>query len=191
MRHPHCGICCNAQFLSYIDLEAFEGFCSPIVVAADALGRRPQAPNSKDISMSATDPFATIPFQVPEHVRVLAEKGVAQAREGYQKFKEAAETSNVALEAVYTSATKGAGDFTSKVLDIARTNTESAFDFTQRLLGVKSVHEAFDIVNAHARKQFEVLTAQSKELADVAQKVATDTVEPIKAGAAKAFKSVA
>lgn len=141
--------------------------------------------------MSANDPFSTVPFQVPEQVRVLAEKGVAQAREGYQKFKEAAETSNVALEAVYTSATRGAGDFTAKVLDIARANTESAFDFTQRLLGVKSVHEAFEVVNAHAHKQFEVLTAQSKELADVAQKVATDTVEPIKANAAKAFKSVA
>jgi phasin len=155
------------------------------------MGGSPAAPNSKDIAMSATDPFATVPFQVPEHVRVLAEKGVAQAREGYQKFKEAAETSNVALEAVYTSATRGAGDFTAKVLDIARTNTESAFDFTQRLLGVKSMQEAFEVTNAHARRQFEVLTAQSKELADVAQKVATDTVEPIKAGAAKAFKSVA
>lgn len=141
--------------------------------------------------MAHTDPFSAVSFQVPEHVRVMAEKGVAQAREGYQKFKEAAETSNVALEAVYTSATRGAGDLTAKVLDIARANTESAFDFTQRLLGVKSVHEAFEVVNAHARKQFDVLTAQSKELADVAQKVATDTVEPIKASAAKTFKNVA
>jgi phasin len=141
--------------------------------------------------MNASDPFSTVPFQVPEHVRAMAEQGVAQAREGYQKLKNAAETSNVALEAVYTSATKGAGDFTAKVLDIARANTESAFDFTQRLLGVKSIHEAFEVVNDHARKQFETLTAQSKELADVAQKAAAETVEPIKASAAKAFKHVA
>jgi phasin len=141
--------------------------------------------------MNASDPFSTAPFQVPEHVRAMAEQSVAQARESYQKLKDAAETSNVALEAVYTSATKGAGDFTAKVLDIARANTESAFDFTQRLLGVKSIHEAFEVVNDHARKQFETLTAQSKELADVAQKAAAETVEPIKASAAKAFKHVA
>jgi phasin len=142
--------------------------------------------------MSANDPFSTVvPFQVPEQVRAFAEKGVSQAREGYQKLKEAAETNNGAMEAAYTSATKGAGDFTAKVIEIAKTNTESAFDFAQALLGVKSLPEAFELVNSHARKQFETLTTQSKDLADITQKVATETVEPIKAGAAKAFKTVA
>jgi phasin len=142
--------------------------------------------------MSANDPFSTVvPFQVPEQVRAFAEKGVSQAREGYQKLKEAAETNNGAMEAVYTSATKGAGDFTAKVIEIAKTNTESAFDFAQALLGVKSLPDAFELVNTHARKQFETLTAQSKDLAEITQKVATETVEPIKAGAAKAFKTVA
>lgn len=142
--------------------------------------------------MSANDPFSTVvPFQVPEQVRAFAEKGVSQAREGYQKFKEAAESNNGAIEAAYTSATKGAGDFTAKVIEIAKTNTESAFDFAQALMGVKSLPEAFELVNSHARKQFETLTAQSKDLADITQKCATETVEPIKAGAAKAFKTVA
>jgi len=142
--------------------------------------------------MSANDPFSTVvPFQVPEQVRAFAEKGVSQARESYQKLKEAAETNNGAIEAAYTSATKGAGDYTAKVIEIAKTNTESAFDFAQALLGVKSLPEAFELVNNHARKQFEILTAQSKDLADITQKVATETVEPIKAGAAKAFKTVA
>ncbi len=75
------------------------------------------------------------------------------------------------------------------MIDIAKTNTESAFDFAQNLLGVKSLPEAFELVNSHARKQFEVLTAQSKDLAALGQKVATDTVEPISAGAAKVFKT--
>lgn len=141
--------------------------------------------------MSSSDPFSTvIPFQVPEQVRAFAEKGVSQARDGYQKFKEAAESNNGVFEAAYTSATKGANDLTAKLIDIAKTNTESAFDFAQSLIGVKSLPEAFELVNTHARKQFEVLTAQSKDLAEFGQKVAADTVEPIKAGAAKAFKTV-
>lgn len=142
--------------------------------------------------MSANDPFSTVvPFQVPEQVRAFAEKGVSQARESYQKLKEAAETNNGAMEAAYTSATRGAGDFTAKVIEIAKTNTESAFDFAQALLGVKSLPDAFELVNSHARKQFETLTAQSKDLAEITQKVASETVEPIKAGAAKAFNTVA
>lgn len=139
--------------------------------------------------MSANDQFSTVvPFQVPEQVRAFAEKGVAQARDGYQKLKEAAESNNSALEASYTTATKGAGDFTAKVIEIAKTNTESAFDFAQSLIGAKSLPEAFELLNTHARKQYEVLTAQSKDLAALTQKVATDTVEPIKASAAKTFK---
>ena len=44
----------------------------------------------------STDPFSSsvIPFQVPEQVREFAEKGVLQVREGYAKFKDAAETHN-------------------------------------------------------------------------------------------------
>ncbi|HAR26919.1 MAG TPA: phasin, partial [Bradyrhizobium sp.] len=35
------------------------------------------------------------------------------------------------------------------------------------------------------RKQFETYTAQAKELAELGQKVASETAEPIKASAAK------
>lgn len=139
--------------------------------------------------MSANDPFSTVvPFQVPEQVRAFAEKGVSSARDGYQKLKEVAETNNGALEAAYTSASKGAHDYTAKLIDIAKLNTESAFDFAQSLIGVKSLPEAFELMNAHARKQYEALTSQSKELTAFAQKVASETVEPIKASAAKTFK---
>ena len=42
-----------------------------------------------------------------------------------------------------------------------------------------------------ARKQFEAFTEQGKELTAAAQKLATDTAEPFKAGVTKAFKKVA
>ena len=142
--------------------------------------------------MSATDPFSTVvPFQVPEQVRAFAEKGVSSARDGYQKLKEAAESNNGALEAAYNSASKGAGDFTTKIIDIAKINTTSAFDFAQSLLDVKSLPEVFELMNTHARAQYEVLTAQSKDLSALAQKVAAETVEPIKANAAKFYKPAA
>ena len=56
---------------------------------------------------------------------------------------------------------------------------------------VKSLSEAVELSTAHARKQFDTLTAQSKDLAALAQKVATDTAEPVKEGVSKAFKKVA
>jgi hypothetical protein len=57
---------------------------------------------------NSTDPFSAsvIPFEVPEQVRAFAEKGVSQARESYTKFKDAAETHNSTVEAVFSTATK-------------------------------------------------------------------------------------
>jgi len=140
----------------------------------------------------ANDPFSTVvPFEVPGSIREFAEKGVSQAREAYEKFKEVAQTGNETIEAVYSTATKGAADYTSKVIEIARTNANSTFDLAEKLIGVKSPSEAFALITTHARSQLETLTSQTKELAELGQKVATDAVEPIKANASKVFPKVA
>ena len=136
---------------------------------------------------NSTDPFSAsvVPFEVPEQVRAFAEKGVSQARESYTKFKDAAETHNSTIEAVFTTATKGATDYSAKVLDIVKANTNAAFDFAQELVGAKTPSQAMELWSAHAKKQVETLTAQAKELAELAQKVATETAEPIKASVSK------
>jgi phasin len=141
----------------------------------------------------ATDPFSAsiIPFEVPEQVRAFAEKGVSQARESYTKFKDAAETHNSTIEAVFTTATKGATDYSAKLLDMVKANTNATFDFAQELVGAKSLPQAMELWSAHAKKQVETITAQTKELAELTQKIATETVEPIKAGASKLFKPAA
>ena len=142
---------------------------------------------------NATDPFSAsiIPFEVPEQMRAFAEKGVSQARDNYAKFKDAAETHNGTMEAVFTSASKGASAYQAKVMEFVKTNTTSALDFAQELLGAKSPSEALELWTTHARKQFETFTAQAKELGELSQKVAAETVEPIKTSASKFYKPAA
>jgi phasin len=142
---------------------------------------------------NATDPFSAsiIPFEVPEQMRAFAEKGVSQARDNYAKFKDAAETHNGTMEAVFTSASKGASAYQAKVMEFVKTNTTSALDFAQELLGAKSPSEALELWTTHARKQFETFTAQAKELSELSQKVAAETVEPIKTSASKFYKPAA
>ena len=130
-------------------------------------------------------------MEVPAAFRELAEKGVAQTKDAYEKMKAAAEESTAMLETCYATATKGSTEYGAKVIEIARTNTNAYFDYVESLFGVKSPSDLVEISTAHARTQFETLTAQSKELATLAQKVATDTAEPIKAGVGKVMKKVA
>ncbi|MEH2475027.1 phasin [Nitrobacteraceae bacterium AZCC 2161] len=141
----------------------------------------------------STDPFSAsvIPFQVPEQVRAFAEKGVSQAREGYAKFKDAAETHNSTVEAVFGSASKGVTEYSTKLLDIVKTNTGATLDFAQELVSVKSPSVAMELWTVFVRKQVEAFTGQTKELAELTQKIASDTAEPIKTGAAKLFKPAA
>jgi phasin len=142
---------------------------------------------------NASDPFSAsiIPFEVPEQMRALAEKGVSQARDNYARFKDAAETQNSAIEAVFTSASKGASQYSAKLMEFMKANTTATLDFAQDLLGVRSPSEVLDIWSSHSRRQFETLTTQAKELTELAQRVATDTVEPIKSTAAKFYKPAA
>ena len=108
---------------------------------------------------SSTDPFSAsiIPFEVPEQMRAFAEKGVSQARDSYAKFKDAAETHNGTIEAVFTSASKGASEYSAKLIEFFKANTSSSLDFAQELFGVKTPAEAMELWTSHARKQYETL----------------------------------
>src|SRR5258708_17438621 len=105
---------------------------------------------------SSTDPFSSsvIPFEVPEQMRAFAEKGVSQARDNYAKFKDAAESHNGTIEAVFTSASKGASAYSAKLMEFMKANTTSSLDFAQELLGVKSPSEALELWTSHAKKQY-------------------------------------
>ena len=143
--------------------------------------------------MANTDPFSSsvIPFEVPEQMRAFAEKGVSQARDNYAKFKDAAETHNGTIEAVFASASKGASAYSAKLIEFFKANTTSELDFAQELFGVKTPAAAMELWTSHAKKQFETYSAQAKELAELGQKIATETAEPIKATAAKYYKPAA
>jgi hypothetical protein len=67
------------------------------------------------------------------------------------------------------------------VIETARANSNAAFDLYGELLGAKSYSDVVEKTTAFMRSQFETMTAQTKELAEHAQKVATETAEPIKA----------
>src|SRR5215470_19483890 len=139
------------------------------------------------------DPFSAsiIPFEVPEQVRAFAERGVSQARDNYAKFKDAAETHNGTIEAVFTCASKGASTYSAKLMEFMKANTTANLDFAQELLGAKSPSEALELWTSHTRKQFETASAQAKELVELVQRVAAETAEPIKASASKLYKPAA
>jgi phasin len=130
-------------------------------------------------------------MEVPAAFREFAEKSVTQAKDNWEKMKAATEEASDMIEDSYATASKGAADYGLKMVEVARANTNAYFDYAAQMLGVKSVSEAVEVSTAHMRKQFDAMNAQTKELAALAQKVATETCEPIKDSVSTAFKKVA
>ena len=113
-------------------------------------------------------------MEMPEAFREMAEQGAAHARDTYAKAKVASEEAADLLQKTYATVAKGATDYNLKLIEIARTNTRTAFDYAHELLGVKSPSEFIELSTAQMRKQFEAITAQTKELTELAQEVTTE-----------------
>lgn len=153
-------------------------------------------PKAKPASAFETPKFEIPSFEMPKMeipaaFREIAEKSVSQAKDTWEKMKTATEEATDVLETSYATASKGSADYGMKVIELARANTNAAFDFATQLFGAKSVSEVVELSSSHVRSSFETATAQAKELTALAQKVTTEAVEPIKAGVTSAFKKVA
>ena len=127
--------------------------------------------------------------QTTDAFREIASKGVAQAKVNFDKAKAATDEGTDLFKNSYATAAKGATDYNLKFIEIARANANTAFDYANAMLGVKSVPEFFELSTTHARKHFEAMTAQTKELAALAQKMTTVIAEPLKSGVSKVFNS--
>jgi phasin len=126
--------------------------------------------------------------EVQENVRKAVEKSFADTRASYARAKTAAEEATGALESHYSTAAKGIIEFNTKALEALRANAEANFDFIKSVISAKSVSEFVALQSEHARKQAEAISAQAKDFAALAQKVAAESAEPIKSQIAKALK---
>jgi phasin len=123
--------------------------------------------------------------------RNLAEVPAAYAKDAVEGSAMTANDGFNAIEQFHANAGGGAKDLNIHFIAAARANMNAAFDFTQQLMAVTSPSELVQLSTAHARKQFDMLNEQIKQLSVLVQKAATDSVQPFQAGAIKAFDKAA
>ena len=104
-----------------------------------------------------------------------------------RKVNDAAREASGRAEASYSNAAHGALEYQRKVLEIAQANVDAAFEYAHELTEVRSIPELVELSTAHARKQFEMMAEQTRELAAAAQKMASDTTRPLASGFGKEF----
>lgn len=113
------------------------------------------------------------------------QKATTQAKQTFEKMKEAPEQAVQALKETYSSTVKGAQDYQAKVLEFTQANANSAFEYAKQVSTLKSPSEFFELSNNHLRLQFETFSKQANELARIAQKMTVATGKSIKGGLEK------
>ena len=139
-----------------------------------------------------TDQLGHLGFDttVPEGVRALAEKAVAETRQAYDRSLDAFDASLTTFERSFDAAGQGAAAFNRKIVDIAQRNVDASFDLAKSLTGAKTLADMVELQAAFWRKQFAVLTAQAEEVHALSAKVTADAAEQIKSQMARGATGV-
>ncbi|QDG79240.1 phasin [Labrenzia sp. PHM005] len=134
--------------------------------------------------------FAMPKMEVPAAFREATEQGIENAREAYAKVKTAAEDATDLMEDTFETSRQGVVEFNHKAVDAAKANVDATFSFMKDIMSVKTVAEAIELQSTFARQQFDTLSAQTKEMQELATKLSTDVSAPVKEAVEKSFKDL-
>lgn len=159
----------------------------PVTLATSAAAPIGKSDSGKSDVVKAFETVAAPARELQDSVRQAAEKTVEETRAAYDRVKAASEEATASLEKGARTAADGLLAYNHKLVDALRANADAGFDLMKSLLGAKSLSEAIELNAAFARKQFDAVSAQGKDLAALAQKVAADSVAPVKDSLGKMF----
>jgi phasin len=125
--------------------------------------------------------------EMPAPFRDLATQAAAHAKETIEKIEQATEVASQLVESSCADAASSAAEYNRKLVEIARSNAQSVFDYSLALLNVKNLNEVVELSSTHVQKRFETMSEQTKELAALAQKAAAVATESMKIGMTNPF----
>jgi hypothetical protein len=102
--------------------------------------------------------------QVPDSLRALAERNVAQTREQYERSKSMLNAVLESWQKSFGAAGEGAVALNGRIIDIADRNINNAFDLAACLAGAKNLPEAMEVQAAFWRKELGYLGGRAKRV---------------------------
>ena len=117
----------------------------------------------------------TPPFDIPPHMRELAEKNVEQARQAYSQFMDMARKAQDMMVRSSGAMADSAREAQGKALRYAQDNLDASFDLAADLARARDLKEAMEIQSRYAQRQMRTYAEQAQDLgrlmADAAQKM--------------------
>ena len=102
----------------------------------------------------------------------FADQATGMAREATMRGQMGMEQSAKVAQESMSMAAESTSQFGLKVLEIARTNVDSFFDFAQKVMTTKDPSALMELWTTHTQKQLETYSKQAQDLAQFGQKLA-------------------
>ena len=118
----------------------------------------------------------------------FADKTTRAARETFEKGSAATQQSARGAQESFSAVAEGIRDFNVRLMEMAQLNTVAALDFAREMSTAKGPADAAALWSSHAKRQFETLTEQSKELTALAQRIATSAPSRLRAALRQALQ---
>ena len=118
----------------------------------------------------------------------FADKVTRAARETFEKGSTTTQRSARGAQESFSAVAEGIRDFNVRLVEMAQFNTVAALDFAREMSTAKGPAEAAALWSSHAKRQFETLTEQTKELTHLAQRIATSSAEPVARSFGRTFQ---
>jgi hypothetical protein len=101
--------------------------------------------------------------QVPDTLRALAERNVAQTREQYERSKNTLKAVLESWQKSFGAAGEGAVALNRKIVDIAERNINISFELATGLAGARNLTEVMQLQASYWRKLLGALQTQAEE----------------------------
>jgi phasin len=114
-----------------------------------------------------------------EQSRRFADKTTKTARETIERGVSAAEDATKGAEQSFSSSLGSMRELNIRLIDMAHANADALFDLAHEVAGAQAPSDLAAIWSAHAKRQFEMITQQTRELTELGQKLASRNTEPL------------
>jgi len=122
------------------------------------------------------------PMNEHEQSRRFADKSTKAARETIERGSWAAEEAVKGAEYGISSSVAGMRELNIKLIEMAHANADAMFDLAHEVAGARAPSDLMAIWSAHAKRQFEMMNKQTRELTELGQKLASQNGQPLTRG---------
>ena len=120
------------------------------------------------------------PFDIPDQMRLAADKSVEQAKKAFDQFMEATQQAVAKAEGTAKSVRDGAAEVNRQTIAFVEENLAASFDLAQNLVRARTVEEVAALQQEFLRRQMAAAAEQGKSLGTMVSRATTEAMDKAK-----------